>query len=125
MFYTSGMYIRPCYRDKNGKRHAYWVLVESMRTSRGPRQRVVAYVGLMEERQRLGVKQAAERRQDRQGQLFNDVEPEYVEIDSKRSSGLASVGPRTAIWGWMGFSGKLFSRDGSRFRGQRCVKCWC
>ena len=84
MFYTSGMYIRPCYRDKNGKRHAYWVLVESMRTSRGPRQRVVAYVGLMEERQRLGVKQAAERRQDRQGQLFNDVEPEYVEIDSKR-----------------------------------------
>jgi len=26
---------------KNGKRHGYWALVESYRTSRGPRQRVV------------------------------------------------------------------------------------
>ena len=32
------MFIRPCYRKKNGKRHAYWALVESYRTERGPRQ---------------------------------------------------------------------------------------
>ncbi len=37
------MFIRPCYRNKDGKRHAYWALVESYRTQRGPRQRVVAY----------------------------------------------------------------------------------
>ena len=30
---------------KNGKRHMYWALVESYRTSRGSRQRVVAYLG--------------------------------------------------------------------------------
>jgi hypothetical protein len=38
------MFIRPCYRGKNGKRHAYWALMESYRTERGPRQRVVAYL---------------------------------------------------------------------------------
>ena len=43
------MFIRPCYREKDGKRHAYWALVESYRTLRGPRQRVVSYVGAMGE----------------------------------------------------------------------------
>src|SRR4030065_395715 len=31
------MYLRPCYRRKNGKRHAYWALMEAYRTERGPR----------------------------------------------------------------------------------------
>ena len=44
------MFIRPCYRKKNGKRHAYWALVESYRTERGPRQRVVAYLGQLDEK---------------------------------------------------------------------------
>ena len=54
------MFIRPCYRKKNGKRHAYWALVESYRTERGPRQRTVAYLGQLDEAGRLGVKRAAE-----------------------------------------------------------------
>ena len=54
------MFIRPCYREKNGKRHAYWALVESYRTDRGPRQRVVAYLGQLDEKGRLGVKEAAQ-----------------------------------------------------------------
>jgi transposase len=53
------MFIRPCYRKKDGKRHAYWALVESYRTDRGPRQRVVAYLGRVDEEGRLGVQQAA------------------------------------------------------------------
>ena len=32
------MYLRRCYRRKDGKRHAYWALVESYRTARGPRR---------------------------------------------------------------------------------------
>ena len=28
------MFIRQCFRKKNGKRHAYWALVESYRTER-------------------------------------------------------------------------------------------
>jgi transposase len=79
------MFIRPCYRRKNGKRHAYWALMESYRTERGPRQRVVAYLGQLDEPQRLGVKQAAEGKQgSRQKRLFDDVRPQWVEVDAKR-----------------------------------------
>ena len=77
------MFIRPCYRTKNGKRHAYWALVESYRTDRGPRQRVVAYLGQLDEEGRLGVKEAAQGRPaHRQKKLFEDVEPQWVEVDA-------------------------------------------
>ena len=39
------MFLRRCVRRKNGKQHTYWSLVESYRTARGSRQRVVAYLG--------------------------------------------------------------------------------
>jgi len=52
------MFIRQCYRRKNGKRHAYWALAESYRTSRGPRQRIVSYLGEMDAHGRLGIRQA-------------------------------------------------------------------
>ena len=54
------MYLRRCYRQKEGKRHAYWALVESYRTARGPRQRVVAYLGELDEQGRLGVARTAQ-----------------------------------------------------------------
>lgn len=54
------MYIRQCHRVKNGRRHAYWALVESYRTASGPRQRVVAWLGKLDEAGRLGVQQTAE-----------------------------------------------------------------
>ena len=81
---NKGMFVRPCYRRKNGKRHAYWALVESCRTERGPRQRVVSSLGQLDERGRLGVKRAAEgRERSYQRQLFDDTEPEWVEVDVK------------------------------------------
>src|SRR3990172_1253943 len=39
------MFLRRCERRKNGKQHTYWSLVESYRTAKGSRQRVVAYLG--------------------------------------------------------------------------------
>jgi transposase len=79
------MFIRPCYRTKNGKRHAYWALMESYRTERGPRQRVVTYLGQLDPSQREGVKQAAEGKQgSHQKRLFDDVRPQWVEVDVKR-----------------------------------------
>ena len=53
------MFVRQCYLNKNGRRHAYWALVESYRTDRGPRQRTVAYLGQLDEAGRVGVKRAA------------------------------------------------------------------
>ena len=76
------MFLRPCYRKKNGKRHAYWALVESYRTARGPRQRIVAYLGQLEEPKRRGVKHAAG--QADPPSLFDPADAEYVEVDVKR-----------------------------------------
>lgn len=39
------MFLRRCERRKNGKQHTYWALVESYRTAKGSRQRVVAHLG--------------------------------------------------------------------------------
>ena len=39
------MFLRRFERRKNGKPHSYWALVESFRTAKGSRQRVVAYLG--------------------------------------------------------------------------------
>ncbi len=78
------MFVRPTYVWKNGQRHAYWRLVESYRTERGPRQRTVAYLGQMDEAGRLGVRDAVESGSpSSQRRLFaeSETEPRYVEID--------------------------------------------
>jgi hypothetical protein len=54
------MFIRQYFKQENGRRTASWALVESHRTATGPRQRVVAWLGKLDEAGRLGVKQAAE-----------------------------------------------------------------
>ena len=82
------MFIRPCYKKSNGKKLAYWALVESYRTERGPRQRVVAYLGQLEEPKRKGVKKVAEGERKPefvQAKLFDDdeLEPQWVEINAK------------------------------------------
>lgn len=75
------MYIRKLTRAKDGKQHHYWALVESYRTERGPRQRVVAWLGEMDESGRLGIEKAAEGGTGVQRKLFDDVKPEWVEVD--------------------------------------------
>jgi DDE family transposase/uncharacterized protein DUF4277 len=77
--------MRRGHRKKNGERHAYWALVESVRTDRGPRQRVVAYLGRLDAPHRLGVKRAADGKGiDGQGRLFEAAEREWVEVDASR-----------------------------------------
>jgi Transposase DDE domain len=39
------MFLRRYHRTKNGKKHVYFALVESVRTDAGPRQRIVAHLG--------------------------------------------------------------------------------
>jgi len=96
------MFIRQCFRKKDGKRHAYWALVESYRTDAGPRQRVVAWLGKLDEAGRLGVEQAARNTSpshtdgspevcgEQQLSLFRQVdvdasvEPQWVEVDASR-----------------------------------------
>src|SRR5215469_16637056 len=54
------MYIRPCFKNKGRKRHAYWALVESVRTEKGPRQCVIGYLGGLPEKPRRRVTQRVE-----------------------------------------------------------------
>ena len=62
------MFIKPCYKKTNGKKLAYWVLVESYRTAKGPRHRIVAYLGQLKDATRRGVKRIADGKSPSQGQ---------------------------------------------------------
>jgi hypothetical protein len=53
------LYLRKTKIFKDGKEHIYWSLVESIRTARGPRQRTVACLRELNEKQRKGWKQVA------------------------------------------------------------------
>ncbi|MBI5571838.1 MAG: IS1634 family transposase [Desulfomonile tiedjei] len=79
------MFLRKISVRKNGKRHHYWALVESVRTERGPRHRVVSYLGDIDEAGRLGVEQAALHHPGVQSSLFEEPpSPTWVEVDSSR-----------------------------------------
>ena len=75
------MNIRKLTRTKDGKQHCYWALVECYRTERGPRQRIVAWLGEMDESGRLGVENAAKGRVGFQSRLFGDAQPEWIEVN--------------------------------------------
>ena len=89
----------------------YWALVESYRTGRGPRQRVVARLGAMDESGRMGVEQCAAPHRCGQEDLFIEADaPEWVEVDLKgvrvertRRFGSPWLG-RTLLrnWNWIG-----------------------
>lgn len=80
------MYLKRCGPSQSKKEHVYWELVESIRTERGPRQRVVTYLGDINQAEGVGVKQAAEEKQGYwQSRLFDaEGEPDWVEVDTKR-----------------------------------------
>jgi hypothetical protein len=48
------VFLKRCSRRKCGKDHVYWQLVESHRTSRGSRHRVVAYLGELSNNEHRG-----------------------------------------------------------------------
>jgi len=80
------MYLKRCGQTRLKRDGIYWELVESYRTERGPRQRIVSYLGSVGEANRLGVQQAARGQESSwQSRLFDEAgEPEWVEIDSRR-----------------------------------------
>jgi len=84
------MFIRPCYKKTNGKKLAYWVLVESYRTAKGPRQRIVASLGQLKDSTRRGIKRIAEEKDrlivegkntpEGQGPSDNKSNPTFVQV---------------------------------------------
>jgi len=90
------MFLRQYTKREHGRRVAYWALVESYRTVRGPRQRVVAWLGKLDEAGRLGVREAAHAvgeaeshsalaNRTRLQLLFGEdqVKPRWVEVNAR------------------------------------------
>jgi transposase len=77
------MYLRRVGRSSAGSDKFHWALVESHRTPRGPRQKVVAYLGDVSEELRFGVEDVAGGK-PRQGELFDSTAAQWVEVDTRR-----------------------------------------
>ena len=78
------MFLRRCNRKKNGKQHIYWALVESYRTARGSRQRVVAYLGELKSNEQNGwvrLGQRLDKKSRPQPSLFD---PPYYDTRARR-----------------------------------------
>jgi len=97
------MFLRRCVRRSSGKKHTYWALVESYRTAKGSRQRIVAYLGELKKSEKNGWAQFCRRlnKQPRpQPSLFNpphyddpaDDEPVLVKLKSIRLQRLRDFG---------------------------------
>ena len=80
--YLWGMYLRKFKRHKNGKPHIYWGLVESYRTERGPRQRVAAYLGELDDAGRVDVRLALSDEQAYQSDLLDPDPPQWVTVNT-------------------------------------------
>jgi transposase len=78
------MFLRKFSTDKDGKQLDYWALVESVRTERGPRQRIVSYLGDMDEAGRLSIHHAVEKDFSVQESLFDATLPEWVEVNVRK-----------------------------------------
>ena len=111
------MFLRRNQRRKGGVVHEYWTLVESVRTARGPRQRVVATLGKLpglDDDERAGWEEIALLldgcpRRPAQGDLFrHDPDPPKwaqidlsgVRVERVREFGKAYLG--LALWRRLG-----------------------
>ena len=97
------MFLERLERRKNGKQHTYWALVESGRTARGFRHRVVAYLGELEKSEQNGWAQLGRRlngKQRPQPSLFDpphdddstEDEPVRVKLKGVRLQRLRDFG---------------------------------
>jgi transposase len=107
------MFLRRFQRRKNGKPHSYWALVESYRTAKGSRQRVVAYLGELRSDERDGWSklgshldgQVPARRPQRslfdppQRDAPRDDEPLLVKLSSIRLERTCDFGDVWLAWG--------------------------
>jgi transposase len=105
-----GMFLRRCERAKNGKKHTYWALVESVRTAKGSRQRVVAYLGELKAGEQSGwahLGRQLEKRARPQPSLFDpppceeptDSEAVLVKLRGIRLERLRDFGDVWLAWG--------------------------
>jgi len=104
------MFLRRYERRSGGRRRTYWALVESVRTGRGSRQRVVAYLGELKRSEQNGWAQLGRSLSGKQrprASLFDpphyndlsDDEPVLVRLRGVRLERLRDFGDVWMAWG--------------------------
>jgi transposase len=114
---TVGMFLRRNTKRKNGADYEFWTLVESVRTARGPRQRVVATIGKLpglDREERVGWDEIAcilSGKPRRQPGLFEAPEdpPSWANINISRVSverlrNFGDVYLGLLLWNQLGFA---------------------
>jgi len=115
------MFLKRLERRKSGKGHTYWALVESIRTARGSRHRVVAYLGELKKSEINGWGQLCrqlDKRERPQPSLFDpphyddpaDDEPVLVKLKDIRLERLRDFGDvwlALGLWRLLGLDGLL------------------
>jgi transposase len=80
------MFIRHIKKKACGKEHGYWALVESYRTEKGVRQRIVGYIGDITRKQAKSLEMAAERCESYQTDFISPEElPDRVDVALKKT----------------------------------------
>ena len=106
------MFLKRCERRKRGRKYTYWVLVESYRTARGSRHRVIAYLGTLGRGEKSGWAQlgrslSGKRRSRPDPSLFDpphydepdEDEPVLVKLRDIRLERLRNFGDVWLAWG--------------------------
>ncbi len=111
------MYLRRYGKKVDGEEYEYWSLVESFRTARGPRQRVVASIGKLpglDKEERVGweeIVRILNGKTQPQDSLFKKTEepPSWVTVDINRVSverlrGFGDIYLALVLWHRLGFA---------------------
>lgn len=111
------MYLRRYSKKVDGEEYGYWSLVESVRTARGPRQRVVASIGKLpglDKEERVGWEEIVRifnGRPQTQDNLFKKTEepPSWATVDINRVSverlrGFGDIYLALLLWQRLGFA---------------------
>ncbi len=102
------MFIRRVNIKKSGKDHFYWALVESYRTEKGPRQRIVGYIGDVSRRKAKQLHRTVERCDSVQMDFFSPKElPEFAIIETRKTRT-----ERQREFGGVWLGNKLFEKLG-------------
>jgi transposase len=102
------MYLRRINKKACGKNHYYWALVESYRTDRGVRQRIVGYIGDVTKKRAKGTQQSIEKCYSYQQDFLSPEElPEKIEIEPKKTRT-----ERQRQFGGVWLGNKLFKKLG-------------
>ncbi len=111
------MYLRRHRKDVDGEEYGYWSLVESIRTARGPRQRIVATIGKLpglDKEERIGWEEIGRiltGKSEQNDSLFEQSEepPSWATVDINRVSverlrGFGDIYLALLLWHKLGFA---------------------